>query len=359
MRWHTWFAIPFAIAGMYFGRLLGLALNAYLREKLQTEPPPLNTVLSAILVGLFAFLASDQFLRFLARLNQLLVEKARILQPSRVLSAVLGVIVGLIISFLFGFPLFFGAGNPESSYAVAGYLVSLAVITYLTTVLFFHLNPLANFHLDHPFHANGGQPKILDTNCFIDTRIQGVLKTGFVEGPFYVPSVVLRELHYLADSHDPARRERGRRGLDLLNALREDPKVQLRILEVDFPEEKDADSVIIKAARSLGGAVITTDYNLNKIASIYGVPVLNVNDLTNAVRPPVHHGDVLEIHLTRLGKEPGQAVGYLDDGTMVVVEHGEPYVGKTLEVQVTSILQTSSGRIVFARPDLRRAIRED
>lgn len=196
--------------------------------------------------------------------------------------------------------------------------------------------------------------KVLDTSVIIDGRIYDVAKTGFLEGPLVLPRFILLELQAVADSSDPIRRTRGRRGLDVVNNLQKTPGVDVEILEVPLKELRveSVDEGLVALAKQIGGKVITTDYNLNKIAQIDGVSVLNVNDLANAMKPMLLPGENVTVDVLREGKEPHQGVGYLDDGTMIVVEEGERHIGKRVDVTVTSMLQTSAGRMVFGR--LRR-----
>ncbi|MCS7233402.1 MAG: TRAM domain-containing protein [Synergistetes bacterium] len=191
-------------------------------------------------------------------------------------------------------------------------------------------------------------PKILDTSVIIDGRILDIYKTGFLEGSILIPRFVLNELQYVADSTDPMKRSRGRRGLDILTKIQKEGKDRVRIYE-DEVDGKSVDEKLITLAKKLNAEIITTDYNLNKVANIEGVRVLNINELANALKPLVLPGEELEVQIIREGKESGQGVGYLDDGTMVVVEEGRSYIGKVVELQVTSVLQTAAGRMIFGK----------
>ncbi|MFZ5816983.1 MAG: PIN/TRAM domain-containing protein [Bacillota bacterium] len=192
-------------------------------------------------------------------------------------------------------------------------------------------------------------PKILDTSVIIDGRIADIVKAGFLEGPLVVPAFVLEELRHIADSSDVLKRNRGRRGLDILNRIQKELGADVRIYEnpVDAPE---VDSKLLKLARTLKGKVVTNDFNLNKVAELQGVTVLNINELANAVKPVVLPGEEMTVLVVKDGKEPGQGVGYLDDGTMIVVDGGKRYLGDTIGVLVTSVLQTAAGRMIFAKP---------
>jgi uncharacterized protein YacL len=191
--------------------------------------------------------------------------------------------------------------------------------------------------------------KVLDTSVIIDGRLADVCEAGFLEGTLLVPQYVLRELHQIADSSDPLKRNRGRRGLDVLQKLQRMPNVRTELHDLDFPHIREVDRRLIETARAVGGAIVTNDYNLNKVAALHGVRVLNVNELANALRPVFLPGEVLQVHVLREGKEPGQGVAYLDDGTMVVIDQGKKYLGQSVHVVVTSVLQTSAGRMIFTR----------
>ncbi len=201
-----------------------------------------------------------------------------------------------------------------------------------------------------PISATSAPPlKILDTSVIIDGRITDIARTGFLEGRLTVPRFVLRELQTIADSEDVLKRNRGRRGLDILNTLQREPKIHVDIYDVDYPELADVDSKLVRLGSESGGAVLTNDYNLNKIAELQGVTVLNINELANALKPVVLPGEEMRVQILREGKEAGQGVGYLDDGTMVVVDGGKSAIGKTVTSVVTSVLQTPAGRMIFTK----------
>ncbi len=194
------------------------------------------------------------------------------------------------------------------------------------------------------------QCKILDTNVIIDGRVADICRTGFIEGPIYVPGFVLDELQHIADSADSLKRARGRRGLDILNAMRTELKMMIRTYDSTDPNDRDeVDAKLVKLAKKLGGKIVTNDYNLNKVAELQGVPVLNINELANAVKPVVLPGEEMLVTLIKEGKEADQGVAYLDDGTMIVVEGGRRRIGETLPVVTSSVLQTVAGKMIFAR----------
>lgn len=192
--------------------------------------------------------------------------------------------------------------------------------------------------------------KLLDTNVIIDGRIADICKTGFLEGTLLIPVFVLEELQHIADSADTLRRVRGRRGLDILQKIREQSGLEVEVMNVDFDDVQEVDSKLVRLAQKLGGKIITNDFNLNKVAQLRGVDVLNINELSNAVKTVVIPGETMRVQVVKDGKEPGQGVAYLDDGTMIVIENGHRYLSRTISVEVTSALQTSAGRMIFAKP---------
>jgi uncharacterized protein YacL len=194
------------------------------------------------------------------------------------------------------------------------------------------------------------QYKVLDTSVIIDGRIADVCESGFLEGTLLIPQYVLRELHQIADSSDALKRNRGRRGLDVLQRLQRMPDARVELHDLDFPHIREVDRRLIETARAVSGMIVTNDYNLNKVAELHGVRVLNLNELANALRPVVLPGELLSVHVLREGKEAGQGVGYLEDGTMVVIDQGKKFLGQTVTVAVTSVLQTAAGRMIFTRP---------
>jgi uncharacterized protein YacL len=192
-------------------------------------------------------------------------------------------------------------------------------------------------------------PKILDTSVIIDGRIADICETGFLEGVLIVPQFILKELQQIAGSSDTLKRNRGRRGLDILQRIQKNVDIEVRIVDNDFPKIREVDAKLVALGKALRGKVLTNDYNLNKVAELQGVPVLNVNQLANAVKPVVLPGEIMNVYVMKEGKEHGQGVAYLDDGTMVVIDNARKHLGKTIEVAVTSVLQTTAGRMIFTR----------
>ncbi|MBI4357900.1 MAG: TRAM domain-containing protein, partial [Candidatus Omnitrophica bacterium] len=202
------------------------------------------------------------------------------------------------------------------------------------------------------FTAKGAHEDIilLDTSVIIDGRIADICETAFLGGKLYLPRFVLKELQLIADSSDPLKRNRGRRGLDILNRMKKNPLIEIKIQETDYAELNTVDAKLVKLAQELTGKILTNDFNLNKVAELQGVKVLNINELANALKPIVIPGEMMQVRVLKEGKEQDQGVAYLDDGTMVVVDNGRRRIGQTLSVTITSVLQTQAGRMIFAKP---------
>jgi len=196
---------------------------------------------------------------------------------------------------------------------------------------------------------NDEDVKILDTSTIIDGRIADICETGFIDGTFVIPQFVLYEIQHIADHSDTVKRTRGRRGLDILHRLQKQTFVKVKIVDYDFPKLKDVDTKLIALAKKLTGKILTNDYNLNKVAELQGIEVLNMNQLAASLRPAMLPGEQMNVKILKEGKEHGQGIGYLDDGTMVVVDDAKKLLGKSVDVVVTSVLQTTSGRMIFAK----------
>ncbi|HEX6557361.1 MAG TPA: PIN domain-containing protein [Ktedonobacteraceae bacterium] len=293
---------------------------------------------------------------------------------SDLVAAVIGLIIGLIISFLIAIPLanlpgIFGRMLPFVGTVVCGGLgVTLAVqrkndLSHLIQANFANRRTRDREREEErqkekekesdKEHASQLQPVtqiLLDTSAIIDGRIADISQTGFVSGALLVPRFVLNELQRIADSADTMRRNRGRRGLEMLNRLQKDTTVPIEITDADVEDVVEVDGKLVKMARTLHCPIITNDFNLNRVAELQGVKVLNINELANAVKPVLLPGEDIFIKIMQDGKELGQGVGYLDDGTMIVVEGGRQFMGMTIEVSVTRVLQTVAGRMIFAHP---------
>src|SRR5919112_2272721 len=191
--------------------------------------------------------------------------------------------------------------------------------------------------------------KILDTSVIIDGRIADVAETGFLSGTIIIPQFILRELQQVADSPDGNKRQRGRRGLDMLNRLQSNPSLDIQVVDTDFPAVKEVDLKLLELSKSLDGVVVTNDFNLNKVAQLHGIQVLNINELANSLKPVVLPGEAMRVFILKEGKEYNQGVAYLDDGTMVVVDNARRMIGKNADISVTSVLQTTAGKMIFGR----------
>ena len=211
-----------------------------------------------------------------------------------------------------------------------------------------HTLDLSKVPLFHRMEASEGN-KILDTSTIIDGRIADVCETGFLEGILVIPQFVLYEIQHIADLQDPVKKTRGRRGLEILHRLQKQTSVKVKIVDYDFPKLKDVDSKLIALAKNMNGKIVTNDFNLNKVAELQGIEVLNLNELVTSLKPAVMPAEQMTIRIIKEGKEYGQGIGYLDDGTMIVVDDARKLLGKTVDVVVTSLLQTSSGRMIFAK----------
>jgi len=276
-----------------------------------------------------------------------------------IVTGVLGLIVGLVIANLLGSPLraipWVGSILPTIGAVALGY-AGWAIATRKKDDLAAFA---ARFRMTRKEYSpreeqteatSEAPPKILDTSVIIDGRIADLYRSGFLEGRLIIPSFVLEELRHIADSSDVLKRNRGRRGLDVLNSIQRNRKKPVEILEWLSPRSTEVDLQLVDLAKELGGKILTNDFNLNKVAELHGVEVLNLNELANALKPVALPGERLEINVIKEGKEPDQGVGYLDDGTMIVVDQGKHHIGDTISVVVTSVLQTSAGRMIFSKP---------
>ncbi len=272
-----------------------------------------------------------------------------------IIGLIIGLIVGTLVNFAFSIPKIPRIGLPlqiiiNLIFTYSGLSLALTKEKQISEFLLEHNKKVINYNNDDDeFMIN----KILDTSVIIDGRIADICKTGFIEGNLIIPEFVLEELRHIADSSDVLKRNRGRRGLDILKQMQKDPHINVEIITQDFEDIPEVDSKLVKLAQIMGARIVTNDYNLNKVADLQGVFVLNINELANAVKPVVLPGEEMDVKVIKEGKEDGQGIGYLDDGTMIVVDDGIKYMGKNISVLVTSILQTAAGRMIFAKPKLQ------
>jgi uncharacterized protein YacL len=265
-----------------------------------------------------------------------------------IFGGVVGMIVGLFIAFFMAYGLnFVGVTAEKQQVAPWIYALLTGIMGYLGLVLGSKkIEESSVFSLLSA--KDRSDYRILDTSVIIDGRIADVCDTGFVEGNFVVPRFVLDELQYIADSSDSMKRSRGRRGLDILNRMQKSSGITIEVVDQDFPKIKGVDSKLIALAKKMNGTIITNDFNLNKVAELQGIKILNVNELANALKPVVLPGEMMTVKIIKDGKEPGQGVAYLDDGTMIVVDNAQKFLGSSIEVVVTSVLQTTAGRMIFS-----------
>lgn len=298
-------------------------------------------VIAGFLCGIIAYSVAPKLMEKI----KALAHRAASMSAVDVLFGIGGLTIGLLLALLLS-TLF--ARIPNRSLSIA-----LSVLCYVGFGYVGwrfgsrrHTELISGFKRDR---HEGVRPKILDTNILIDGRVLDIMKAGFVEGQIVVADFVLKELRHIADLSDVTKRNRGRRGLDIVKALQEEFGERISVDTTDFPDVPEVDMKLLQLAKQQQGVLVTNDFNLNKVAKVQGVTVLNINDLANAVKPVLLPGEEMELEILREGKEQGQGVGFMPDGTMVIVEGGKKCVGKTVSVTVTSALQTSAGRLIFAR----------
>jgi uncharacterized protein YacL len=265
-------------------------------------------------------------------------------------SAVFGILLGLTLAWVFGESLKF---FPIPDY-VASHTRLLVTFVFVYLGLTLGIKGKSEFNLVIPYvkfmrQELKEESVILDTSSIIDGRIMDIVKTGFLEARFIIPGFVLKELHTLADSTEHIKRQKGKRGIEILHSLKKEPHIAIEIYNEDIEGLSSVDEKLVQLAQTLDAKILTTDYNLNRVAQLQGVRVLNINDLSNALKPTFVAGEKLSLKLIKEGKEHNQAIGYLEDGTMVVVENAKWLIGKNVDVEVTSVLQSPSGRIIFTK----------
>jgi uncharacterized protein YacL len=330
-----------AVGGIFFGFYMADRLGA------SSFQYAIIFLLVGALIGLVLtpYLTIRPFLALRRRIRQA--------PAQQLLAAVLGLIVGLIIAALSTIPLSllpspFREIFPFIVAILFGYLGMLVMTTRQGDIF-----NLVRGRLPERGGADGedntSRAVLLDTSVIIDGRIADISRTGFIEGEMLVPRFVLNELQHIADSSDALRRRRGRRGLEMLRRLQDESVTPVRITDIDIEDVREVDDKLVLLGKQLNCAIVTNDYNLNRVAQLQGVRVLNINELANAVKALFLPGESLDVRIIQEGKEIGQGVGYLDDGTMVVVEDGKTHVGHEIEVVVTKVLQTAAGRMLFAR----------
>jgi len=327
-----------------------------------------NGIIGAIIFYLFSLLLADRIVGEMSEIDR----KIKVVSLQDLIFGGAGFVIGLVIGALVSIPLFMLDVPVLNSALPIVIMVALAYVGFRVAItrkneLIKTFTRQKDVEIEQPDPSNMTQEeamvlmrkadenyrpyKILDTSVIIDGRVYDVAKSGFLEGTILVPNFVLYELQYIADSADSLKRVRGRRGLDILNALQKEDGLKVEMYDGDFDDTNEVDSKLLRLARMIDGVVVTNDYNLNKVAEFQQVPVLNINELANAVKPVVIPGEKMNVMVVKAGTERQQGVAYLDDGTMVVVEDGQHFMNEKLTVVVTSALQTAAGRMIFAKPD--------
>jgi uncharacterized protein YacL len=347
--------IGFAI-GFQFMFLL-LYLNNYIGLFHLDYVPTLIVELTGTLIfGIIFYFLSSWIIDVGSKAKEWIENRLQRTPMRDILYGFSGVLMGLLIANLFARAFlsipWIGSYIPVIFNVIMAYLggsIALKKKEELSNLISF---PIGTFQKKkkNPTIINWVKPKILDTSVIIDGRIADICQTGFIEGTLVIPGFVLEELRHIADSSDSLKRNRGRRGLDILNKIQKELDIEVEIYEGDFEEIAEVDSKLVKLAQVLDGCIITNDFNLNKVAEFQKVQVLNINELANAVKPVVLPGEEMVVQVIKDGKETGQGVAYLDDGTMIVVDGGKKHIGETIGVMVTSVLQTAAGRMIFAKP---------
>lgn len=345
----------FRIIGMAVLGIGGLYLGVYI-SRLADTPPELWASVFSLVGALIGLVATPYVTTRPARWVRNTINH---LPAQMLLAAMIGASFGLVVAALLALPLSllpspFGQVLPFLAVLIFSWLgVSIFVMRQHDIFSLFRqrFSPSPGGEAANAAGANGQSAVLLDTSVIIDGRIADISRTGFVSATMLVPRFILNELQHIADSAEALRRNRGRRGLDILNRLQKESVVPVRVTDMNVEGVREADDKLVILAKQLRCAILTTDYNLNKVAGLQGVTVLNINDLANAVKAVVLPGENMTIRVIQEGKEQGQGVAYLDDGTMVVVEDGRRLMNQQVEVVVTKVLQTAAGRMIFARPE--------
>jgi uncharacterized protein YacL len=350
------FMLIFAGIGAYYGIKLADSINSSQILGSTLIPPIIGAAVLGIIGAILGFLVAPYLTTIPAHYLHVLLTK---LSTQTLVAAVVGLLAGLIVAALLAFPLSFlpspfGDILPFIGVLVFGY-VGVMVFVMRQNDIFggfrsrFMSHPSEPADKDAEDEPDGGRVILCDTSVIIDGRIADVASTGFLIGTLLIPRFVLNELQYIADSPDNLRRQRGRRGMEVLSQLQKDATVPVKISDIDVEGVREVDEKLVVLARQMKAPILTNDYNLNRVAELQGVKVLNVNELANAVKSVLLPGESLLVNIIQEGREMGQGVAYLDDGTMVVVEDGRERINSQVTVTVTKILQTNAGRMIFAR----------
>lgn len=343
--------------GVVFGVVLGtqaLTINGSTQIKYINDHGFFSVgfvILVTILIGIIFYFISPYITNLIFKAMEYVEKSLQKTSSVDILFGTVGGILGIVIGVLFGVLL---SDNIYLRIISVILTVALAILGIQTAIkkkeeiisLITGFKKVSNKEKKKPIIRE--YAKILDTSVIIDGRIFDICQTGFIEGPLVIPNFVLDELRHISDSSDDLKRQRGRRGLDIINKIQKELSIEVQITDKDFPEILEVDSKLLKLTQFLNGKILTNDYNLNKVAEVQGVMVLNINELANAVKTVLIPGEEMTMQIIKEGKESNQGIGYLEDGTMIVVENGRKYIGEFIAVGVTSVLQTAAGRMIFA-----------
>lgn len=347
--------IIFGIIGVFLGEPLGQLIE----QVWAANPIPIIVyqIFTTLIVGFIGFLIAPWI-----SIKPLNAVRKRLSSVSAqtLLYGLIGLIVGLISTALLAYPISLlpdplGSILPFVAVLLFGYLGIVLFVTrqkdFHTLFKSFSKGSASKEDQDEPSGLQDSRRILVDTSAIIDGRIADIARTGFIPGRLLIPRFVLNELQYVSDSADNLRRQRGRRGMEVLAELQKDTAIPVTITDIDVEGVREVDERLIVLARQLSCPILTNDYNLNRVAELQGVSILNINELANAVKAILLPGETLDMKIIQEGKEYGQGVGYMEDGTMVVVEDGHKLIGKTITISVTKVLQTAAGRMIFAKPE--------
>lgn len=358
-----------------FGGLLG-ALLAYGTNNLLSLYQMNHSIVEIgiyavfiLLLGLFCYFLFPFMFNFGSKKLDVVFQQAKKTPSTDIIIGVFAFILSIIISFFVSLPL------SNITFPIVGNLIGVVISIFIYVILGILAVKIAMNKKDeilrfkifsrektekldtvsnYKAHKAKVIPKILDTSVIIDGRIYDIIKTGFIEGPIIIPMFMVKELQFIADSDDNLRRQKGRRGLDILDLIQKEKSLEVKIVEKDYNNIKEVDHKLLKLTEEYNGKLITNDYNLNKVGVLQNIPILNINELALALKPVVIQGEKLVVEVISAGKEPEQGLGYFDDGTMIVVEDGKEYIGQTIETTVTSVIQTPAGKMIFTRKNYNK-----
>jgi len=346
--------VVFGVIGVFLGESIGIIIQEIWIDNL--IPIIVYQIVSTLMVGFLGFLVAPWI--SIKPINAIRKHLSKV-SAQTLIYGLIGLIFGLIAAALLAYPISLlpaplGSILPFITVLLFGYL---GIVLFVARQKDLH-NIFSSFSKsaasEEKSESSGLQDTrriLVDTSAIIDGRIADIARTGFIPGRLLIPRFVLNELQYVSDSADNLRRQRGRRGMEVLADLQKDPSIPVTITDIDVEGVREVDDRLVVLARQLSCPILTNDYNLNRVAELQGVSVLNINELANAVKAILLPGETLEMKIIQEGKEYGQGVGYMEDGTMVVVENGQKFIGKKIKIEVTKVLQTAAGRMIFAKPE--------